>query len=156
MRYILLISCLLFSIAANAQDTITGTPTITDGDTIKIGKVKIRLHGIDAPERKQNCWNENGKYNCGTVATNFITKLINNKPVSCAKKGTDRYARVIAVCTNSTGQDINAEMVRNGKAIAYLYYSKDYEDEQNAAKANKVGIWAGRFVEPYRWRKGDR
>ena len=34
---------------------ISGFAVVTDGDTIKISNKKIRLHGIDAPEKKQNC-----------------------------------------------------------------------------------------------------
>jgi len=33
-----------------AMADITGKPRVVDGDTIHIGKTKIRLHGIDAPE----------------------------------------------------------------------------------------------------------
>ena len=44
-------------------------------------------------------------------------------------------------------------MVRNGWAIAYRRYSKDYVDDENYAKENKLGIWNGQFIEPYKWRK---
>ena len=39
-----------------AMADITGKPRVVDGDTIHIGKTKIRLHGIDAPEMKQECY----------------------------------------------------------------------------------------------------
>ena len=46
-------------------------------------------------------------------------------------------------------------MVREGWAIAYRYYSKDYVNEEEIAKAEKKGIWQGSFVEPYIWRKNN-
>ena len=44
-------------------------------------------------------------------------------------------------------------MVHNGWAIAYRYYSKDYIEEEEVAQKNKVGIWKGKFLEPYQFRK---
>ena len=41
---------------APAEPTLTGIPRIIDGDTIRIGNTRIRLHGIDAPEAKQSRW----------------------------------------------------------------------------------------------------
>ena len=45
-----------------AMADITGKPGVVDGDTIHIGKTKIRLHGIDAPEMKQTCRNNSMIY----------------------------------------------------------------------------------------------
>ena len=44
-------------------------------------------------------------------------------------------------------------MVRNGHAIAYVKYSKDYIQDQNYAKKNKLGLWSGIFIYPEKWRK---
>ena len=44
-------------------------------------------------------------------------------------------------------------MVHNGWAIAYRYYSKDYIKEEDLARKNKAGIWVGKFLEPYQFRK---
>ena len=55
-----------FNIKTTAGE-ISGFPVITDGDTIKILNNRIRLHGIDAPEKKQKCTKNAKKYNCGIV-----------------------------------------------------------------------------------------
>jgi hypothetical protein len=47
-------------------------------------------------------------------------------------------------------------MVRQGWALAYRQYSLDYVDEESAARAAKAGIWVGRFIEPWKWRRGAR
>ena len=63
------------------SDEIFGLPVITDGDTIKILNNKIRLHGIDAPEKKQKCIKNAKEYNCGVVATEALTKKISKNSV---------------------------------------------------------------------------
>ena len=47
-------------------------------------------------------------------------------------------------------------MVRAGMAVAYLRYSRRYENEQNEAKKAKAGMWAGEFLEPEDWRRENR
>jgi len=132
---------------------IYGLPVITDGDTIKILNNKIRLHGIDAPEKDQKCYKNKKKYNCGTVATKALIKKINKDAVKClTQKNKDRYNRFIGVCF--VGQEnLNKWMVRNGHAIAYKRYSKDYTLDEVHAKTNKLGLWSGTFLNPEKWRK---
>ena len=132
---------------------IYGTPTITDGDTIKILNNKIRLYGIDAPEKKQKCTKKAKEYNCGIVATKALIEKINKNSVKCVvQKNKDRYNRFIGICF--VGQeDLNKWMVRNGYAIAYSRYSKDYILDEKFAKINKLGLWSGTFLKPEKWRK---
>ena len=132
---------------------IYGLPIITDGDTIKILNNKIRLHGIDAPEKKQKCTKNKKKYNCGVVAAKQLTKKINKKLVKClTQKNKDRYNRFIGICFVEQ-EDLNKWMVRNGHAVAYKRYSKDYILDEEFAKTNKLGLWSGIFLNPEKWRK---
>ena len=80
----------------------------------------MRLHGIDAPERKQKCEDATGKaYACGRQATNWLQKLIRiGEHLSCDLLDIDRYKRLIVRCFKD-GKDINEAMVRAGWAIAY-------------------------------------
>ena len=80
--------------------------------------------------------------------------LINKSQIKCTIKDKDRYGRLIAVCFSGK-ININAAMVREGWALAYRYYSKDYVNEEEIAKAKKKGIWQGSFIEPYIWRKNN-
>jgi endonuclease YncB( thermonuclease family) len=132
---------------------ISGFAVITDGDTIKISNNRIRLHGIDAPERNQKCIKNSKEYSCGTVATIALTKKINKNRVKCLiQKNKDRYNRHIGVCFVKN-ENINKWMVRNGYAIAYRKYSKDYISDEKHAKVNKFGLWSGIFLKPEKWRK---
>ena len=132
---------------------IYGYAVVTDGDTIKILNNKIRLHGIDAPEKKQNCTKNTKEYNCGVVATEALIKKIGKDIVKClTQKKKDRYNRFIGVCFVDQ-KDLNKWMVRNGYAIAYRRYSKDYVLDENFAKRKKLGLWSSIFLKPEKWRK---
>ena len=132
---------------------LSGVPIITDGDTIKIINKRIRLHGIDTPEKKQICIKNTKEYSCGKEATDALAKKINGSRVVCkVQDRLDRYKRYIGVCF--VGEvNLNKWMVRNGYAIAYRRYSKDYIEDEDYAKKNKLGLWAGNFIYPEKWRK---
>ena len=132
---------------------ISGFAVVTDGDTIKISNNKIRLHGIDAPEKKQNCTKNAKEYNCGIVATEALINKISKNVVKCLiQKNKDRYNRFIGVCFVDQ-ENLNKWMVRNGYAVAYRRYSKDYILDEDSAKKNKLGLWSGVFLNPEKWRK---
>ncbi len=136
-------------------ETIKGKPKVIDGDTLHIGNNKIRLHAIDAPEKKQKCTKNNIEWDCGLQSTKFLKKLIGNDQIRCVANSKDKYKRYIGVCYKNN-IDLNAQMVINGWAIAYQYYSLDYIKEEEQAKINKIGIWSGEFLEPYLFRKKNR
>ena len=155
--YIQFISISFAQSVGSDNFNFVGNVYVSDGDTIKSknNKIKIRLHGIDAPEAKQTCKNHDDvKYSCGYRSTKFLKSLISKNQIKCTIKDKDRYGRLIAVCFSGE-ININATMVREGWAIAYRYYSKDYVNEEEIAKAKKKGIWQGSFVEPYIWRKNN-
>ena len=137
------------------QIKISGKAKIIDGDTIHVENNKIRLHGIDAPELNQNCNYKNKDWECGQQSKNFLIQLIDSYEVNCQVTGVDKYKRYIGICYVNK-LNINKMMVKNGWAIAYRYYSKDYTDEEFIAKKIKVGIWKGEFEEPYIFRKKNK
>ena len=125
---------------------------IIDGDTIHINKIRYRLHGIDAPEIKQLCKIKDKRYNCGVKSKEFLISLVGNHSVKCNEKDIDRYKRIIAECfVRET--NINKELVRNGWALAYRDYSKDYVPDEEFAQENNLGMWKGTFIQPKKWRK---
>lgn len=162
--YKFLILTICFTCSASSVEIINGTPKIIDGDTIIIEQYKIRLHGIDAPEKKQICkkiylnigfLNFSKKYHCGKVATNKLKKKINYKNLKCElKKNKDFYNRYLGTCFLNK-ININSWMVRNGYAVAYKRYSKKYIQDEKYAKKNKLGLWSGSFEIPEKWRKNN-
>lgn len=130
---------------------------VLDGDTIKIGKMNYRLHGIDAPEKSQHCQRDNVDWLCGQEAAAHLRTLIAGRPVTCTEKDRDRYGRVVAVCS-AGGQDLNRAMVRAGLAWAYLAYSRDYEAAEWEAQLLGNGVWAASVrAEPaWDWRRAQK
>ena len=139
----------------SSSKTIFGKAKVIDGDTIHINKNKIRLHAIDAPEINQTCNKNNKVWNCGVESTKFLMELIGKNKIECITSGKDQYNRFIGICYKEN-IDLNSEMVLNGWAIAYRYYSMDYVEEEKVAKQQKKGIWSGEFEEPYLFRKKNK
>ena len=140
-------------IAVPLHARISGVATVTDGDTLKIGPERIRLHGIDAPESAERCRAGGRTWVCGAAATRVLRSRIAGRPVECAER--DRYGRIDAVC-RVDGADVNAWMVAQGWTVAYRKYSTDYVSHEAAEKAARRGVWRGGIVEPSRWRCGER
>ncbi|WP_440633423.1 thermonuclease family protein [Candidatus Pelagibacter sp. HIMB1485] len=142
---------------------ISGFAKVVDGDTIKINSKKIRLYGIDAPEKKQKCkktyltisfMSFTKDYMCGEVSTQKLIKKINKQKLNCNILDVDRYKRLIGECFKRN-INLNSWMVSNGYAVAYRKYSKKYVSDEINAKNNKLGIWQGKFEMPWDYRRKD-
>ena len=140
---------------AQAVSAVTGSARVIDGDTLDVGGVRIRLHGIDAPESGQSCRAGGNRWSCGREATRALAGRIGGRPIACQERDRDRYERVVAV-SRASGMDLNAWMVAEGWAFAYRRYSKAYDGEESAARAARRGVWRGEVVPPWEWRKGKR
>ncbi|ANY77306.1 hypothetical protein BB934_02935 [Microvirga ossetica] len=150
-----LLPVLLFSFSAEAQQ-FAGQASVIDGDTIEIAGTRFRLHGIDAPESSQICQDAGGRdYRCGQKSAFALADWIGRATVSCERRDTDRYGRVVAVC-RVRGKDMNQWMIQQGWAVAYREYSQDYVPDELTARRVRAGIWTGNFVLPSEWRKGRR
>ena len=146
---VLLINTLAFSKVLNASSSLK----IIDGDTIILNSEKIRFYGIDTPEIKQTCTDNYGHaYSCGVRAKLELEKIIGSRKVSCVKKTKDRYKRSISICSVDEN-DINSLMVKRGWALAYRKYSKKYVKDEAIAKLNNAGMWSGKFMVPWKWRR---
>ena len=143
---------IFFSFASFAEDIIKGQAKIIDGDTIHIGKYKIRLHGIDAPEIKQTCTINKIIWECGFKSFQALENVVSEEEVRCEIVDIDLYKRFVAKCFVKN-INLNQYMVQNGWAVAYRYYSDDFIKNEEIAKKNKAGIWQGKFLAPYLFRK---
>ena len=106
-------------------------PYVIDGDTIVSDQVRIRLHGIDAPELSQAG---------GAEARTHLIRLIAGGAVRIEPVGTDKFGRTVARVHARSG-DLGRLMVRNGYARAA--YGADYAQEERAARRERAGLWAG-------------
>ena len=161
IRFIIIFLIFLSTVTA---EEISGIPKIIDGDTVHINNFKFRLEGIDAPEMRQQCKKESLKisstigfafykdYSCGKVSKAKLKAKINGSKIKCISSSKDKYKRFLANCYKDK-INLNKWMVRNGFAVAYKRYSKDYLRDEEFAKENKLGVWEGPFIMPEKWRK---
>lgn len=139
------------SSAVLADEPIVGVSSVIDGDTIEIHGQRIRLFGIDAGENGQSCIRNGEPYRCGKEAAFALADKIGRRTVHCDPRDTDRYGRMVAVCSVG-GLDLNGWMVREGLAVAYRKYSVAYVADEEKARAKHRGLWAGHFEWPWDYR----
>jgi endonuclease YncB( thermonuclease family) len=126
-----------------------------DGDTIRAANgAEYRLFGIDAPELAQTCTEANGKtWLCGRAAKAKLTTLIKGGNVTCESRATDRFGRIVSVCSAQGVPDLGEAMVRDGYAIDLGGAAGNpYRDAEAEAQTAKRGIWRGTFEWPSDWR----
>ena len=134
---------------------IVGAARIVDGDTLVVGGTRVRIFGIDAPERDQTCRDAAGRdFVCGPVSRAALAAIIDRRPVRCTVLDTDRFGRRVARC-RAGETDIAAAMVEQGMAFAYRRYSRDYVRDENSAQRMARGFWGGSFDYPWDWRRGN-
>ena len=157
MNKLLLTIMLCIASMSEAATLVGHVVGITDGDTITVldsnqTQYKIRLAGIDAPEKKQAF---------GSASKKTLSDLVFDKVVSISYEKEDRYGRIVGkIIVN--GKDANLEQVKRGMAWFYKKYQNemvlqdrlDYLHAQEAAEASRVGLWADEdVVAPWDFRK---
>ena len=144
---------LAFWIRTAHADSFSGKLVkVSDGDTVQVlhdGKAeKIRLEGIDCPEKAQPF---------GQKAKRFVLGLAAQKTVTVQVTGKDRYGRTLGTVVLPDGKNLNQELVRAGFAWHYRQYSKDQTltTLENEAREAKRGLWVDpNPVPPWDWRRG--
>ncbi|WP_029061918.1 thermonuclease family protein [Labrenzia sp. DG1229] len=126
--------------------------SIVDGDTIDVDSKRIRLHGIDAPEAGQSCKKAGGgEWPCGRRAIEELEQLIGDESLNCNDLGTDDFGRTLSVCYLGP-IDINEVMVRNGFAWSFRKYASDYNDVEDQARKEQLGVWQRTTQTPWEFR----
>jgi endonuclease YncB( thermonuclease family) len=126
---------------------------VVDGDTLRLGRERVRLYGIDAPEAAQTCFDGNGRFwGCGRAATEHLKAMVAGKPVVCVQRDRDVYHRPVSICAVH-GTDLGEAMVRAGLAITEERYSGGrYRAAEMEARAGRRGMWGSTFETPKAWR----
>ena len=106
---------------------------VIDGDTFVASGRKIRIWGIDAPERGTPLFR---------VSTMYLETILQDPKLACKFVEKDRYKRDVMQCYVS-GSDIAGMMVQMGMAKDYTRYSDGhYMFEEAEAKEHLRGLWA--------------
>mgnify|MGYP000391390911 CR=1 FL=1 len=155
IQHLIVVLVFLFSTSVIKAETIQGKVVhIADGDTLTLltssnKQVKIRLAGIDTPEKKQPF---------GNKAKQVLAALTFQKQVTVDVQTIDRYGRTVGR-VYVQGFDVNADLVKQGMAWVYRKYTKDQNlySLEAEAKSAKRGLWASSHpIPPWDWRKGKR
>ncbi|CAN5155509.1 thermonuclease family protein [soil metagenome] len=152
MTRLSLLVFILIASPVNAADWQGKVVSIADGDTITVlhenEQIKVRLYGIDCPEKKQP-FGSRAKQMTGDRAAG---KIVTVKP-----KAKDRYGRTVAEIILPDGKSLNQELLRAGLAWHFVRYAKnDKELARLEAEAScaKRGLWTEKDpVAPWEWRK---
>jgi endonuclease YncB( thermonuclease family) len=141
--------------AATPRHTLVGqVMKIADGDTLTVldqSRVqhKIRLAGIDAPERTQAF---------GTQARNALASAVFRQTVRVEVTDTDRYGREVGR-VYCAGHFVNADLVRAGFAWRYTQWDKtgEFAPLEADARRHRRGLWADSHpIPPWEFRKAKR
>jgi endonuclease YncB( thermonuclease family) len=119
---------------------------------------RVRLLAMDAFEMRQLCKDARGAdYRCGQQALQAMEAIVGGEELVCSGKGKDVFGRLVGTCTTAgTAVDVGEELVRQGWARAFRRYGQQYVPAEDAARKAGRGAWAGRFDEPWAFRKEAR
>lgn len=152
---------LTFTTLTSFADQLQGKVIkVTDGDTVNVltsdnETHKIRLSGIDAPEKKQAF---------GNKSKQALAEDINGKTVTVEYNKLDKYQRVVGKIMFN-GKDVNLHQIQRGLAWHYKKYEKEqdvedrsiYANAEYAAQSDKLGLWADTNpTPPWDFRKQNR
>ncbi len=135
---------LFFSFALLASQTLASE--LTRPPRWVAGHERIRLHGIDCPEKRQAF---------GKRAKQFTSTLVFGNTVTVQVLDRDRYGRTVGVVLLPDGRSLNHELVRAGLAWMYRRYTNDQSlsDLEEEARVARRGLWADpHAVPPWEWR----
>lgn len=152
--FVVLLTLLLVN-PALAADFFGQVVGVLDGDTIDVlhtGRAeRIRLSGIDCPEKKQAY---------GQKAKQATSALVFGKDVSIQPHGRDKYGRTIADVMLLDGTNINHVLVKEGWCWWYRKYAPTdtmLEGMETEAREARRGLWGdSQPISPWEWRKGQR
>ena len=146
----ILLTVLILLFSCWQQAKIEGkVVSVKDGDTIEIlyknKPVRIRLYGIDCPEKNQDF---------GTKAKEYTSTLCFGKTVKVKSFGKDKYGRLLGQVILPDSKQLNEELVRAGMAWRYKYSKDQYLAQlETTARKNKIGLWKGKDpVAPWEFR----
>jgi endonuclease YncB( thermonuclease family) len=148
MRLLLIIVCF---VSCTIEKQTGKVVKVIDGDTfdllIEKKTIRVRMFGIDSPERGQS-------YN--VKAKEFTASVIAGKEINVSIHNKDRYGRFVCEVFLPDGTYVNAEIVKAGYAWHFVRYSNDPQlaKAEDEARNDKRGLWQdSNPIPPWEYRK---
>lgn len=126
------------------QPLLVESVRVLDGDSLVVvdgegRRVEVRIHGIDAPERRQPY---------SDVSRRNLDRMLRRKQITMIPQDRDRYERVVAKLIVSE-QDVGLEQIRDGLAWHYRRFQDDqppderdaYSQAEQRARESRTGLW---------------
>ena len=153
-KFILLFFAVYILFQCQERAIIGEVVRVADGDTFTIlteqnEQIRVRLHGIDAPEKNQDF---------SRVSKNYLTELVMSKSVSVYTKKRDQYGRIVAIVYVGD-LVVNEAMLTAGLAWHFKEYDANpqWEEIEATARRNRIGIWSHDHPKPpWEFRKEKR
>lgn len=131
--------------ALGKGDQITGTATAVEGSSLDIKSNRIRLWGIDTPERGAWCYRNGHRWKPMDESTSALRRCVQGKTVTCRVQKIERSwfrMRYTSECWTDDGLDVGECMIRAGFATDYTCLSDGhYRDLETEAKNKRLGLW---------------
>lgn len=155
LRIVIVALFAIIPLASFSQILRGNVVKISDGDTFTLlvngnEQVRVRIDGIDAPEKGQAF---------GNRAKEYLSSLIWGESITVCVSKTDRYGRSIGKVSTPAIGDVGLEMIKAGYAWQYRDYNNDklYTTAENNARKLLKGLWQDRNpIRPQDFRKGKR
>jgi len=126
-------------------DLIAGLAHAVDAGTFDLATYRMRVWGIDAPERESWCFRNGEKWRPAAAATQALGACLIGRTITCRIHRLERHwfaVRYVAECWSEDGRDIGDCMVEGGWATDYTCYSDGYyKDRETEAKNKGFGLW---------------
>lgn len=157
MRIILLLLFLLAAPISAFASFEAMVVNVLDGDTLTVltpqgEQFRIRLYGVDTPEKKQMF---------GQDARRFTAQMVSGKTVDIQEMDRDKYGRIVAL-VNYGSRSLNRALLENGLAWHYgdfckQDFCKEWKEIEKNARKSRAGLWSSKkAMPPWDWRKRER
>ena len=146
IKYQILTFCFLNDVQISASDLncLTELARIGDCELTSFCKTVSDKQIFKSPQSARNAITKAEKKD--------LVKKIGNETPECISEGKDIYKRTLAECFID-GESLSSFLVRSGYAFAYRKYSKKFIEDEEFARANKLGLWSMKFQYPWDFRK---
>lgn len=147
----------IVGIGGASTRTLTGRAVATSGDSLRIAGTFIRLAGIEAPERNQDCRRPgNKRWRCGLSAAQALARLVRGRPVTChitsnGTKGLVTKGPAQGTCY-ANGTDLAIPLISRGHVFAESSSQPAYSNLEGKARAASLGLWSGQSERPSAYR----
>jgi endonuclease YncB( thermonuclease family) len=137
---------------------VSGIGHVIDGDTLDVGRTRVRLAVVDAPERGQTCELNGRPMACGEAARFALQGMAQGRQVACDLGPDTTHGRAVGLCRVGT-EMLNLALLETGLGVIAPQFLAEWPDDAAAmvaaearARAARRGLWAMQAESPAAWR----